>query len=130
MSYHDPISDMLIRIKNAGRAQKEAVLVSYSKFKHEIARALERSGSLAVVERKGKKFRKVLEIKLLLRGKISAVHDLKLITTPSQRVYRGYQKLGFSRHGGVILVSTSQGVMTDAEARKAKVGGQLIAEIW
>lgn len=126
----DPISDMFIRIKNARRAGHDAVLIPYSKFKHEIARALERAGMVGALERKGKRVRKILEIKLLAPDQQTAFTDVRLLSTPSRRLYSSYKELKPVRRGGIMLLSTPQGVMSSIEARRARVGGQLIAEIW
>jgi len=126
----DPISDMFIRIKNAQRADQESVQIPYSKFKHEIVKALERSGFIGKVERKGKRLRRVLNLKLLYENDMPKIRDVRLISVPSRRLYTGFRTLRSSRRGGIILVSTPKGVMTDREAKKAKVGGQLLAEIW
>lgn len=126
----DPISDMFIRIKNAQRAGHNALQLPYSKFKHEIAKVLENSGFIGKIERKGKKVRKTLEIELNDEGKKHTVHDVKLLSKPSRRLYASHDKIPLSRHGGIVIVSTSKGVMSAIEAKKTKIGGQLIAEIW
>lgn len=126
----DPISDMFIRIKNSGRAGHESVQIPYSKYKHEIAKVLERAGLVGKIERKGKRIRKTLEIQLISKSDKPAIGNVNLISKPSRRLYTPYKNLQKSRHGGILLVSTSKGIMTESEARKEKVGGQLIAEVW
>ncbi len=126
----DPISDMFIRIKNAYKAGHEAVQIPYSKFKHEIAKTLERAGLTGEIERKGKRVRKTLEIKLKYKEEEAAINDIKLISKPSRRLYASYKDLVKPRHGGIVVLSTPKGVMTSQEARKDKVGGELIAEVW
>lgn len=126
----DPISDLFIRIKNAAKARHETVQLPYSKFKHEIVRALERQHWIEGVEKKGKRIRKTLEMKLIYKEEQPIISDVKLISRPSRRLYASYKDLPRSRHGGLLLLSTSRGVMSSEEARKAKVGGELIAEIW
>lgn len=126
----DPISDMFIRIKNAQKAGHSALQLPYSKFKHEIAKVLENSGFVGKIERKGKKVRKTLEIELNDEEKKLIVHDVRLLSKPSRRLYASHDKLPLSRHGGIVIVSTSKGVMSALEAKKAKIGGQLIAEVW
>lgn len=121
---------MFIRIKNAQRAGHETVLISYSRVKHDIARALERCGFAGKAERKGKKVRKVLEIPLLYINENPLVQDIRIISRPGLRLYGSYRKLKRSRHGGAIIVSTAKGILTGDEARKEKVGGELMAEIW
>ena len=127
----DPISDMFIQIKNAGRVGHETVELRYSKFKHEIAKALERAGLIKGIDRKGKRVKKTLEIML---GKSDETHplisDVQLLSKPSRRLYTPYARIQKSRRGGVVLLSTPKGVLSGDEARKGKVGGQLIAELW
>lgn len=126
----DPISDMLIRIKNAQKAGHETVQIPYSKFKHEIAKALERAKFVGKADRRGKRVRKTLSISLMYREDEPVFCGVRLISKPSRRLYVSFRKLPQSRHGGIIVVSTPKGVLTSAEARKEKVGGELIAEIW
>lgn len=127
----DPISDMFIRIKNAQIAGHETVQFGYSKFKHEIAKALERKGLVSAVERKGKRVKKTLEMKLFYKKDGDpAIHNVALISKPSRRLYAAYKELRPSRHGGMIVLSTPKGVFSSEEARREKVGGELIAEIW
>lgn len=126
----DPISDMFIRIKNAQKAGHETVHIPYSQFKNEIAKALERSEVVGKIEKKGKRVRKFFEIGLKYSEGEPIIHNIKLLSKPSRRVYVSYKELWKSKHDGVIIVSTPKGVMSSQEARKAKVGGELIAEIW
>ena len=126
----DPISDMLIRIKNAQIAGHEMVRLSHSKFKYEIARALETNGYVGKIERKGKRVKKILEIELRYVDEKPVINGITLISKPSNRLYAGVKELNAGRKGGIILVSTPKGVMSGKEARKQKVGGMLIAEVW
>lgn len=125
----NPIADMLIRIKNASRAGQETVLIPYSKFKHELARVLERAGLVGGVERKGKRVRKTLELRLRYEDNEPLIHNVELVSKSSRRVYRSYKEIKLAR-GGIVILSTSKGVLTGEEAKKAKVGGELLAEIW
>lgn len=124
------IPDMFIRIKNAYRAGHETVLIPYSKFRHEIAKVLERTGYIKDMERKGKRVRKVLEITLRYDKDDPALHDVKFISRPSRKVYLPYKSIQGARHGGIVIVSTPKGVLSNKEVRKEKVGGELIAEVW
>lgn len=126
----DPISDMFIRIKNAQKAGHETVQFPYSKFKHEIIKTLERAGFVGKGERRGKRVRKMLEVALLYRGEEPVVSNVKLLSRPSRRIYTPYQGIRRARHGGVIILSTPKGVLTEREARKEKAGGELIVELW
>ena len=126
----DPISDMLIRIKNAQTAGQAAALMPYSQLKHEIARALERAGFVAGVERKGKRARKALEVVLRGGKDAPAIRGVKLLSTPGLRRYTSYRELSRAPHGGIYILTTPKGVVSGTEAKKQKVGGELIAEIW
>lgn len=122
----DPISDFFIRIKNAQGAGHQILQVPYSKFKHELAKALGRAGLVSTVEKRGKRVRKILEISLLYREGESVIRDLKLISKPGRRIYTTYKTL---RAGRIVFLSTSKGILSGSEAKKAKLGGELMVEI-
>ncbi len=127
----DPVSDFFTRIKNGYRARKATVVVSHSGLKAEIARLLAGRGYLEAVEKKGRKVRKFLELKLRYRGAVPALTGVALISKPSRRIYLKRGEIRTPRQGfGTLIVSTSQGLMTGEEARKAGVGGEAIAEVW
>lgn len=127
----DPISDMFIRIKNAYRAGHKSVLIPHSKFKQEIIRVLERAGLAGHIERRGKRVRKIIEVNLKYdKDGNPALSGIKFISKPSRRIYSSYEDIQRAREGGIVVISTSHGVMSGSEARKAKVGGEVIAEIW
>lgn len=126
----DPISDMFIRIKNAQKAGHESLQFPYSQFKYKILKVIERGGFIGKVEKKGKRVKKILEVKLLYKNGSPLVSGTKLISKPSRRIYSSYKDLRFPQHSGVVILSTPKGVMTSKEARKEKAGGELIAEIW
>ncbi|OGZ97548.1 MAG: 30S ribosomal protein S8 [Candidatus Sungbacteria bacterium RIFCSPLOWO2_02_FULL_54_10] len=126
----DPISDMLIRIKNAQTAGHDTALMPYSQLKQEIAKTLERAGFIAGTDRKGKRVRKILEVTLRGGKDAPAIRGVKLLSTPGLRRYLPYRELRRAPHGGMYILTTPKGVMSGSEARKQKVGGELIAEIW
>lgn len=126
----DPISDMLIRIKNAQNAGHDAVLIPYSQLKHEIAKTMERAGFVAGTDRKGKRVRKVLEVTLRGGANAPALSGVRLLSTPGLRRYVSYRDLAKAPRGGIYILTTPKGVMSGGEARKEKVGGELIAEVW
>lgn len=127
----DPISDMLIRIKNAQRAGHETVVIPHSQFKQDIAKVLEQEGFITKTEKRGRKVKKVLEIFLHPKGGLHNVNGVKIISRPSRRLYSGHKELRNHRSGrGILIVSTSKGVMSSRDAYKAKLGGQLMAEVW
>lgn len=127
----DPITDMLNRIRNAQAVGKAAVDLPFSNLKHEVAKILEKQGFIEKVERKGKDFRKTLEISLKYEDKKPFISGLKRISKPGQRIYIDYRKIKKVKSGyGIAIISTSKGLMTDKEARKNKAGGEALCEIW
>jgi len=125
-------TDLLTRIKNAQAVNKESLKVPFSNNDMKIAELLTRNGYLAGAEKKGRMPKRVINITLKYdeneRGAISGV---KFISIPSRRIYTGYSTLRLVKNGfGTALVSTSKGIMTNRQARKEKVGGQILFEIW
>jgi len=127
----DPITDMLNRIKNAQAVLKETVEVPFSNLLYEMAKILEKTGFIKKVEKKGKKIKKTLEITLKYDNKIPAIYGLKRISKPGQRIYKSRRKIKSVKGGyGVAIISTPKGLMTDKEARKQKIGGEVLCEVW
>lgn len=130
----DPIADMLTRIRNASKVRKPEVLVPYSRLKLTIAKLLEREGYVGAVETVRAKAGTYNEIKIALKydnGRESLIHCVKRISTPGRRLYLGYRDIaGFVSHRGLTILSTPKGVMTNKEARKEKVGGELLCEVY
>ncbi len=124
----DPISDMLIRIKNAQAVNKETVSIPFSKLKQELARVLKQSGLILDYEKKGRAIVKKLELKLKYDQSFPAIAAVKRISKPGQRIYLKNREI-FSKKGSTIIVSTSRGLMTGDEARKAKLGGEILCQI-
>jgi len=128
----DPISDMLIAIKNAQAVKQPTVDIIFSNLKYEIAKILEKEGLIEKSEKKGKKLKKFIEITLKYdKNKMGAISDLKRISKPGQRIYLPHKKIKKVKGGyGIAIISTPKGLMTDKEARKQKLGGEVICEIW
>jgi small subunit ribosomal protein S8 len=127
----DPISDMLNRIRNAQAVLKETVDIPFSDLKYGIAKILEKKGFITKVEKKGKKVRRTVEITLKYNAKQPAISGLKRISKPGQRIYKNAKEIKPVKGGyGVAVISTSKGLMTDKEARKKKLGGEILCEIW
>jgi len=127
----DKVSDLIISIKNAGMVNKDNVEIQYSKFKHQIAKKLHSCGFLDSVEHKSKpKSRLVIKLRYNKNGQ-HCIHDVKRISRPSHRVYGGAKKIVPIKTGrGVTLLSTPKGILTDREARRENVGGELLFSIW
>jgi small subunit ribosomal protein S8 len=133
MTMTDPIADMLTRIRNASSAMHEDVTIPASKIKESIARILASEGFVDGVEvSNGDAGHSVIKITLRYsEERERAISGIRRISKPGRRVYRGAQELPRVLGGlGIAIVSTSQGVMTDKEARRAKVGGEVLAYIW
>jgi len=127
----DPISDMLTRIRNGGRALLPAVEMPHSKIKESIANILKKEGYVADVVVDGKAAKKTIKLKLKYEGKKNVIEGLKRISSPGLRRYVGSNDIPRVRGGlGVAVVSTSEGVMTGTQARKKNIGGELLCYIW
>lgn len=131
-NFMDPIADMLIMLKNASMARKEMVAVSYSQLKMEIAKVLEKKGFIKEASHKGKKNKKIIEIILTYREDgTPAIIGIKKVSKLSKRVYLPVKKIKKTKQGfGIQIISTPKGILTDEEARKEKVGGEVLCEIW
>jgi len=127
----DPITDILNRIRNAQAVLQPTVDVPFSQIKFEICQILAKEGLVESFEKKGRKNKKFIRITSKYNGKIPAISGLKRISKPGQRIYLPYKKIKKVKSGyGISIISTSQGLMTDKEARKQKLGGEVICEIW
>lgn len=128
----DPISDMLARIRNAAIARHERLDLPHSSIKENVARVMKEEGYLGDVRVEQNEGRKTLTIVMrYTRGKECAIDGVSRISTPGRRVYVRHDHIPRVRSGlGISILSTSRGVMTDKEARKQKVGGELLCSIW
>jgi small subunit ribosomal protein S8 len=127
---NDPISDMLARIRNANRALLPAVEMPHSRIKESIAGILKREGYIADFTVEGK-LPKTIKLRLKYQGKKSIIEGLRRVSTPGLRRYVGATEIPRVRGGlGVAVVSTSEGLLTDLQARKKKIGGELICYVW
>jgi len=127
----DPIADMLTRIRNASLVHKKEVELSFSKIKLAIAKILVTTGYLnGAQERKdGNKIYLLLNLKY--SGRDSAIHSIKRISKPGHRVYAKADELDKILNGfGMAVLSTPKGVLSDADARLHKVGGEVICEVY
>lgn len=128
----DPIADMLTRIKNALMARKKTVTIPASKIKLEIVRILKEEGYIEDYQYIDEKPQGKIEIFLKYdENKRPVIAGLRRVSKPGRRIYMGYRDLPKVLDGlGIAIVSTSQGIMTDYEARKRRIGGEVICEIW
>jgi|SRR3989338_4242138 len=129
---NDTIGDLIIRLKNAGAIKQAAVSVPYSAFKMAVAEKLKDAGFVTSVEKKGKKVKKTLDIALKYNeAGEHAIQGVKRVSKPGRRMYKSVREIMPVRYGhGALVLSTPKGVLTDKEARKEKVGGEALFEIW
>ncbi len=127
----DSIADMLIRIKNAQKAGQPSVEIPFSKLKFSLAKVLEKEKFVNGVEERGKKAAGKINIVLKYSDGKPAIQDIKRISRLSQRIYVTKDKIRSVKQGyGIAVISTSQGLMTNKEAKKAGLGGEIVCEVW
>ncbi len=123
----DPVADALIRIKNGYQVGKATVTVRFSKLILKLAKLLEKEGYLSGVEQKNHE----IIVSLKYNSRVPVLTDIKRVSKPSLRVYEGVKDLPRVLNGlGIAIISTPKGLMTDKEARKLKVGGEVLALVW
>ncbi len=129
--YTDPISDMLTRIRNALAARKQELVMPYSKFKFNLAKLLLAEGFVSGVNVLEGRV-KMLQVNLKYGNTGSPlITGIKRVSTPGQRIYLPVEKIPRTNGGfGITVVSTSQGLLSDRQARKSKVGGEVICQVW
>lgn len=128
----DPISDFLTQIRNGIAARVKEINVPHSRLKYEIARVLLEEGFISNfrVEGEGTKKRIIVSLKYLDDG-ASVIRGLERVSKQSRRIYVGYRDLPRVMGGlGVAIISTPAGIITDREARRRKIGGELICKVW
>ena len=132
MQITDPIADMLTRIRNAGSAKHETVDIPASKMKKAIAEILLKEGYIKNYQLIEDGTHGIIRVTLkYLTGKEKAIQGLKRVSKPGLRIYAGADDLPRVLKGlGIAIISTSKGVMTDKEARKLNVGGEVLAFVW
>jgi len=126
----DPIADMLTRIKNGYLARHQAVEIPYAKAKEQIAKILVKESYLKNVKVSAKDRKQIL-CELKYEAGKPVLSEVKRISKPGRRVYIRWQKITLVLSGyGIMLISTSKGVMTGQQAKKKKLGGEVICKIW
>lgn len=127
----DSITDMLTRIRNAQAVSHPEVDIPFSQLNYKIAKVLESEGFIEKVSRKGRKPKKIIRIVLKYKDKKGVISGLKRISKPGQRIYLKVKDIRPIRTGfGMAIISTPKGLMTDKTARKKRLGGEIICEIW
>jgi small subunit ribosomal protein S8 len=127
----DPISDFLTRIRNAQAAGHESVTLPSSKIKYALAKILEEEGYLAGAEVTQDGAKANLSVQLKYNGKQPAIRNIKRVSTPGRRVYRAHDALPrVLSDMGIAVISTSAGLMSNKQARKRHLGGEIICEVF
>ena len=127
----DPIADMLTRIRNANQAKHEVVEMPASRLKLEILEVLKNEGYITEYEKIEDGKQGVIKVTLKYVNKERVIKGIKRISKPGLRVYAKSTELPQVLNGlGVAIISTSKGIMTDKDARKANVGGEILAFVW
>lgn len=131
MPVTDPISDFLVRIRNAAKAKKLRVEIPASKMKVGLAEILKKENYIHDFTLVEDNKQNVIKIQLKYRDGSSAITGLKRISKPGLRIYKDSEKLPRVLNGlGTAVISTSKGLMTDKEARNQSIGGEVICYIW
>jgi small subunit ribosomal protein S8 len=128
----DPIADMLTRIRNSTMARHDRVELPHSRLKERVASVMKSEGYLDDLRVSEGEERKTLTLVLRYgRDRQSAIDGLRRVSTPGRRVYVPHDRIKPVCSGmGISILSTSRGVMTDKEARRQRVGGELLCEVW
>ncbi len=123
----DTVGDTLIRIKNGYRVGKEMVEVRNSKLSFNLVKLLEKEGYVGAVAVKDR----LITVELKYNGRVPVLTDVKRVSKPSLRVYKGIKQLPYVLNGlGIAVISTPKGLLTDKQARKESVGGEVLALVW
>jgi small subunit ribosomal protein S8 len=131
MNVSDPIADMLTRIRNGSRARHTDVRLPASRTKLAIAQILKDEGFIEAFEEQRNGSHAELVLRLKYVGKVPVLSGLKRVSKPGLRVYAAKTDIPRVLGGlGVVIVSTSQGIMTGAQARRSQLGGEVLAYIW
>ena len=127
----DPIADMLTRIRNAAMVKKAEVEMPHSKLKQTIAEVLARKNFVDKVETKDNKGYKTLKIVINRSESNSRITEIERLSKPGRRLYKGAKEIPSIKRGrGIVIISTSKGVMTGDEAKQAGLGGELICKVY
>jgi len=133
MANHDPIADMLTRIRNANASMKDEVVMPASKQKRSIANVLQQEGFIAEISEEGEGVEKqlVLELKYSGKHRQPTIRTVQRVSKPGLRIYKNTRQLPKVLGGlGVAIISTSKGVMSDRDARKQGVGGEVLCYVY
>jgi small subunit ribosomal protein S8 len=131
MAFTDPLGDMLTRIRNGQRAKKDSVMTPASKLRASVLEVLKREGYIRGYQDEILAGHAGIRIELKYFEGQPAIKHVARVSKPGRRVYSGSGELPVIRNGlGIVIVSTPRGVLSDAEAREANVGGEVLAEVF
>jgi small subunit ribosomal protein S8 len=127
----DPIADLLTRIRNAVMVGKKEITVPSSKLKVTVAKQLKKAGYVTAVKVEAGKPRDILVVTINNPGENSTINEIKRLSKPGRRVYVSADDIPKVKSGrGIVLVSTSKGVVTGSEAKKQRLGGELLLQVF
>lgn len=131
MTSTDPIADMLARIRNAIAVRKSEVNMPHSNAKETVARLLKQSGFIADVKVEKAEVGKTLVVTINGTGENARITEITRLSKPGRRLYAGAQEIPTVKRGrGIVIISTSKGMMIGADAKKQGVGGELICKVY
>lgn len=131
MALSDPLGDMLTRIRNGQRARKSAVSSPPSKLRENVLEVLRREGYIRGFTRDSSTVQGGISIELKYHNGAPVIRELKRVSKPGRRIYSGVRDLPRVYNGlGIAILSTPRGVMSDAEAREARVGGEILCTVF
>ena len=131
MNSTDPISDMFSRIRNAIRVNKRQISLPHSKVKEDIAKLLADAGFLNNISSEEENNRKTLQIEIADVGQPFVITEINRLSRPGKKLYVRTKEIPNVKRGrGIVIISTSQGIMTGSEAAAKKLGGELIGEVY
>jgi small subunit ribosomal protein S8 len=123
--------NILAEVKNATRAKKDTITFPFSKMDFSILTKLTEHGYLKSADKEAVGRKNIITVRLAYRNKEAAINDFKIVSKPSRHMYMDYHSLPTIKQGhGLSILSTSKGIMTGSEAKKQKVGGEYLFEIW
>ena len=127
----DQIADLITRIRNAIMVGKNEILVPTSKLKAQVVEVLKKNGYVAEYEVVDGKPRGVLKVTIFEPGTVAKINEISKVSKPGRRVYSAAEDLPVVKSGrGMVIVSTSKGLMTGREAKKNRLGGEILVKVW
>lgn len=127
----DTVANMLVAIKNGNHALKESVTIPHAKLSYAIAEKLSKEGFVGPIAKKTRRGRPVIEVSLLATNRIPKIREISRISKPSRRLYASVHDIKPFKNGhGMFVLSTPKGILSDKEARKEHVGGEILFSIW